>query len=80
MFLPYFFACRSSGTIEVSKAGSALLLMFKEPTADDSGMYNCSAVYDRIEKLNSGVELIFYRKFYFYDLHFVKYSKVIKFK
>lgn len=51
----------SSGSIEVSKAGNALLLMFKDPTADDSGMYNCTAVYDRIEKLHAGVELIFYQ-------------------
>lgn len=37
--------------------------MFKEPTADDSGMYNCTVVYDRISNLHAGVELIFYRKY-----------------
>ncbi|XP_035207265.1 fasciclin-2-like isoform X3 [Stegodyphus dumicola] len=51
----------TSGPIEVSKAGSALLLMFKSPTAEDSGMYNCSAVYDNIDRLNAGLQLVFYR-------------------
>ncbi|KAG8196694.1 hypothetical protein JTE90_023205 [Oedothorax gibbosus] len=51
----------SSGPIEVSKAGNLLLLMFREPTTEDSGAYNCSAVYDNIDRLNTGVELVFYQ-------------------
>ncbi|GBL89020.1 hypothetical protein AVEN_259846-1 [Araneus ventricosus] len=49
----------SSGPIEVSKAGG-LLLMFSEPTTEDSGSYNCSAVYN-IDPLNTGVQLVFYQ-------------------
>ncbi|GBL80909.1 Fasciclin-2 [Araneus ventricosus] len=52
----------SSGPIEVSKAGGLLLLMFREPTTEDSGSYNCSAVYDNIDPLNTGVQLVFYRR------------------
>ncbi|GFT44023.1 fasciclin-2 [Nephila pilipes] len=51
----------SSGPIEVSKAGSLLLLMFREPTTEDSGAYNCSAVYDSIDRLNTGIQLVFYQ-------------------
>ncbi|KAF8792826.1 fasciclin-2-like isoform X1 [Argiope bruennichi] len=51
----------SSGPIEVSKAGGLLLLMFREPTTEDSGSYNCSAVYDNIDPLNTGVQLVFYQ-------------------
>ncbi|GIY24720.1 fasciclin-2 [Caerostris extrusa] len=51
----------SSGPIEVSKAGSLLLLMFREPTTEDSGAYNCSAIYDSMDRLNTGVQLVFYQ-------------------
>lgn len=37
--------------------------MFREPTTEDSGAYNCSAVYDNIDRLSTGVELVFYRKY-----------------
>ncbi|CAL1264408.1 unnamed protein product [Larinioides sclopetarius] len=51
----------SSGPIEVSKAGGLLLLMFREPTTEDSGSYNCSALYDSIDQLNTGIQLVFYQ-------------------
>ncbi|XP_015903524.1 fasciclin-2 isoform X2 [Parasteatoda tepidariorum] len=51
----------TSGPIETSKADDALLLMFKEPSTEDSGYYNCSAVYDNTDKLDTGVQLTFFQ-------------------
>ncbi|XP_054718779.1 fasciclin-2-like isoform X2 [Uloborus diversus] len=50
-----------TGPIEVSKVGQALLLMFKNPTLEDTGTYNCSAVYDNIDKHDASVQITFYQ-------------------
>ncbi|GBM83807.1 hypothetical protein AVEN_80834-1 [Araneus ventricosus] len=50
----------SSGPIE-SRSFKSWWLMFSEPTTEDSGSYNCSAVYDNIDPLNTGVQLVFYQ-------------------